>query len=429
MPSIRITLIASLALVVGVARAQAPQDVPPPPIVEAPSEEKPSAPVAFGSGDTGSDLPSVKPAVSELPDALLPTTGTSGSSALTRSLAGSIQLDYLAVPTSPRARQRALDGATLELSLKLAVDLGKNATANVKLCYACHGPEVGMAFFDLRGRDQINARVGRFTPAFGSFPIRHDPANHRTSDKPLPYDMGRMIHYREWNEGVLPAPWVDNGIEVYGTQFFGAHQFDYAAFAIGGPKGTAGQSDFDYTLSRSGERFYVDNNSQPTVGGRLGLTFRLGDESLISFGSSTMLGRYDPDAELGFAIVGADLVLQVRRLFLRLEYLARWTELDPATAFKYAPTADDFSLRDGFYAELEAPIGRVDLIARWDGLRHFGNVPATSPLRSRSVLLRYTAGAAISLGYGMRAKTSVELYDFSDLGDQLAIHFGVVGSF
>lgn len=54
--------------------------------------------------------------------------------------------------------------------------------------------------------DELNFRVGRLTPAFGSFPLRHDPANHRTSDKPLPYDMGRMLRFREWNEGVLPAP-------------------------------------------------------------------------------------------------------------------------------------------------------------------------------------------------------------------------------
>ena len=66
-----------------------------------------------------------------------------------------------------------------------------------------------MAFFDLRVNDELNFRVGRFTPAFGEFPLRHDPANHRTSDKPLPYDMGRMLHLQEFNLGVLPAPWGD----------------------------------------------------------------------------------------------------------------------------------------------------------------------------------------------------------------------------
>ncbi len=354
-----------------------------------------------------------------------------------RNFAGSIQLDYLAIPTDARARDTTLDGATVELSLKLAVDVGEHTTANVKLCVACHGPEVGMAFLELRGRDELNVRVGRFTPSFGSFPLRHDPANHRTSDKPLPYDMGRMIAYREWNLGILPAPWVDNGAELYGTHFFGAHQLDYAAYLIGGPKGTADTSDFDFTLSRSGERYYVDNNSQPTVGGRVGMTFTLAEHAQLTLGVSTMAGHYDPDATLGFLIAGADAVLQLGRTFLRAEYLARWTELavgaDPASRFKYGPgldgTYDDTVLKDGFYVEGETPVGPVDLVARWDGLRRFGNVLAGSPLRSKSIVLRYTAGIAVRLPAGLRVKTSVEAYDFSDLDDQLALHLALVGTF
>lgn len=45
-------------------------------------------------------------------------------------------------------------------------------------------------------------------------------------------------------------------------------------------------------------------------------------------------------------------------------------------------------MRDGFYVEAEQPIGRVELIARWDGLRRRGNVAATSRLRSESAVLR-----------------------------------------
>ena len=138
-----------------------------------------------------------------------------------RNFAGSVQLDYMSIPTAARPRDLSLDASTVELSLKLAVDYGDHVSANVKVCYACHGMEVGMAFFDLRVRDELNIRVGRFTPAFGEFPLRHDPANHRTSDKPLPYDMGRMLRLSEWNMSILPAPWVDNGLELNGTHFFG----------------------------------------------------------------------------------------------------------------------------------------------------------------------------------------------------------------
>src|SRR5206468_578425 len=135
-----------------------------------------------------------------------------------RTFAGSIQLDYLAT-TDPHARQSTLDGSTVELSLKLVVDLGHSASATVKACFACHGFEAGMAYVELRSSDELRLRIGRMTPAFGAFPQRHDPANHNTSDKPLPYDMGRMLRLREWNEGVLPTPWVDNGIELVGTHF------------------------------------------------------------------------------------------------------------------------------------------------------------------------------------------------------------------
>jgi hypothetical protein len=356
--------------------------------------------------------------------------------ALQRNFAGSIQFDYLAAPTEKLARVNSLDSGTVEVSMKLAVDLTDSVSANVKVCVACHGPELGMAYLDLRAADAFNVRVGRFTPAFGSFPQRHDPANHRTSDKPLPYDMGRMLNYRDWNEGVLPAPWVDNGVEIDGVHFFGPGQFDYAIYGIGGPRGTADGNDFDYTLSRSGERYYVDNNSQPSVGGRLALTLRLADDASLAVGTSAMAGHYDPDAKLAFWIAGADLVAQVARTYLRAEYLVRRTQIsigdDPMARFKYGDVDgkfDDHILKDGFYAELEAPIGRVDLIARWDGLRRFGNVLATSPLRSQSVLLRYTAGIAVRVIAGVRVKASVEAYDFSDLQDELAVHLGVVGSF
>jgi hypothetical protein len=306
------------------------------------------------------------------------------------------------------------------------------------VCVACHGLEVGMAFFDLRVADELNIRVGRFTPQFGNFPLRHDPANHRTSDKPLPYDMGRMLRLREWNMSVLPAPWVDNGVEVNGTFFGDSARFDYAVYAIGGPKGGEDDVDFDFIQSRSRERYYVDNNSRPSLGARLAGTLELGDDLVLSLGASAMAGHYDPVNELGFAIGGLDVFAQLGRLRWRSEYLLRRTEMalgdDPASRFKYGPSEDgrfdDFFLKEGFYSELELPIGdAVELIARWDGLRRIGNVLATSPLRSDSAILRYTAAIAYRLDMGLRVKASVELYDFSDFEDELALHLGLAGPF
>src|SRR4029079_4804231 len=100
----------------------------------------------------------VKPMLSRLAFAftILATVlvgGTASGQELGRNFAGSIQLDYLAVPTEDVARKSALDGATAEVSLKLAMDFSPNLSANVKICYACHGFEVGMALFYARIRD------------------------------------------------------------------------------------------------------------------------------------------------------------------------------------------------------------------------------------------------------------------------------------
>jgi hypothetical protein len=356
---------------------------------------------------------------------------------LERNFAGSVQLDYMSVPTQRIAREEALDGATVELSLKLAMDYGDHVSSSVKVCVACHGLEVGMAFFDLRYADELNVRVGRFTPSFGEFPLRHDPANHRTSDKPLPYDMGRMVRLVEWNLGILPAPWVDNGIEIGGTHFFGdAVQVDYAAYAVGGPRGKADASDFDYALSRTAESYYIDNNSQPAVGGHLAVTL-IDRNASLNLGASGMAGTYDPQRELEFAVVGAQVSLRTRHATLRGEVLARRTEMalgdNPATRYRYGPGSDGmfdpYVLREGFYTEVEVPIGRVDLVARWDGLRRRGNVPRTSTLRSVSALLRYTAGFSVAVRDSLRLKVTAERYDFSDYQDETVIHTGIAGPF
>ena len=354
-----------------------------------------------------------------------------------RTFVGSVQLDYLAVPSDPVARDQTLDGATVELSLKMITDHSDNITSSVKVCVACHGFEVGMAFFDLRVSDALNVRVGRFTPSFGDFPLRHDPANHRTSDKPLPYDMGRMLRIREWNMSVLPAPWVDNGIELSGSYFTDDSQFDYAAYAIGGPRAGRDAQDFDFIQSRNPQLFYVDNNSRPTVGGRLGATLGLTDSISFSLGLSAMGGTYDPDNELFFVMAGIDTVLRINRFILRAEYIARRTEMslgdDPAGRFRYGRNEDgefdDFFVKHGFYVEAERPFGKFDLVARFDGLRRAGNVVNTSPLRSLSTVLRYTGALSYKIHGPLRIKTSVEVYDFSDFDDEVAIHAGLAGPF
>jgi hypothetical protein len=355
-----------------------------------------------------------------------------------RNFAGSVQASYLYVHDDDfNARKRVLDGFITEMSVKLAVDFGEHVSTNVKLCYGCHGFEVGMAYVDLTVVDEFRVRVGRFTPAFGEFPLRHDPANHRTVDKPLPYDMGRMVRLREWNLGVLPAPYVDNGVEIGGTHWFGlAFQLDYAAYAVGGLRGDNDGLDLDFVQSRGSSFYVVDNNSRPTVGGRVAGTMDLAHLGMsFTLGASGMHGYYDPDHRLSYTIAGADFYARLKTFELRAEYLIRRTEMglgsDPGERFKYGPGKggkfDRYVLKDGFYVEGLVPVlPRLELVGRFDGLRRFGNVPVTSALRKESAVLRYTLGADVSLGHGVRLKVAGEFYDFSDFQDEIAATVGVV---
>lgn len=354
-----------------------------------------------------------------------------------RTIAGSLQLDYLVVPTNLHIRTTTLDGMTAELSLKFSIDFTSNASASVKLCFACHGFEAASAFVDLRAADELSVRIGRLTPEFGSFPQRGDPANHRSNDKPLPYDMGRMLHHTEWDEGILPAPWVDNGVELLGTRFVGGGRVDYAAYILSGPKGTVETGDLDFISSRNPNQYYVDNNSEPVVGARLSGTADFDSTGHgITLGASFMTGHYDPDRRLAFLIGGADVVLNLDGLVIRAEYLARRTDISVASdpmIWRYGPggggTSPDHFFKHGFYAEAEVPIGRVDAFGRFDGLLRFGNPLASSGLSSSSRLLRYTAGAAVRISENVRIKASAEYYQSSDLGDDVALHLAVATPF
>jgi hypothetical protein len=368
--------------------------------------------------------------------------------AIERTFAGSAQIDYLFVPTAKgldanTGNGNTYDGFTLEATLKVAVDITDHVSANVKVCYGCHGFEVDMAYFDLRAFDELNVRAGRFSPAFGAFNLRHDVANQKLSDKPLPYDMGRMLRNTYWNAGVVPAPFPDNGVEIDGTHWIGeGAQLDYAVYGVAGFR-TLGANVTDINFVESHlPSFYVDNNARPTAGARLALTLKPSRLSDVSFGVSGLAGTYDDKNQLLYAIGGVDFSIRVQRTSFRMEYLVRRTEFDDAPAsqpyFKYqfAPSQGDYFMKHGAYAELEQPIVRdLDLVARVDGLARFGNVPAGTPdLTDRSSVLRETLGFAYGIERNIRLKLSGECYEWSDKDAygrdvDVAVHAAVVGSF
>ena len=362
--------------------------------------------------------------------------------ALDRTFAGSVQLDEHLTPLDPstNARTQVFQGFTAELSGKIAVDLSEHVSANVKICYGCHGFETDMAYLDLRANDELNVRVGRFSPSFGAFNLRHDPANHKLADKPLPYDMGRMLRMRDWNLGVLPSPFPDNGVEVDGTHWFGDRvSVDYALYAVSGFKADQAALDLDFVQSHSGNLYYVDDNNLPAGGARLAATLKLGPGTDLTFGASGMYGTFDPQNKLTYGIFGADAWLRIGRTNVRAEWLVRRQEFDTSdqALFKFTvpPTGGDFFVKHGAYVEAEQPLGPgVDGIARVDGLLRMGNVAAGSPLSSDAMVIRYTLGTSIVLARGVRLKLTPELwqFDYADAaGRKLApsLHTAVAGAF
>jgi hypothetical protein len=206
-------------------------------------------------------------------------------------------------------------------------------------------------------------------------------------------------------------------------------------YAIGGPRAGVDPVDFDFKASRSGEAYYIDNNSRPAIGGQV-VASAITDNVTVSAGFSVMRGTYDPDHHLRFAIAGAHLVVRARDIYLRGEYLTRRTEMsvmNPAR-FRYGPDSDGvfdpYLVKDGGYAELEVPVtNRLTLLAREDGLRRRGNVLKGSVMTSRSKLVRHTAALAYELSLALRLKLSYEYYDFSDYPNESAMHVGIAGPF
>jgi hypothetical protein len=379
-----------------------------------------------------------------------------GAAGQERNLAGSAQLDYHLVPNDPGAvgapgPSTTFEGFTVEAAVKVAADLSDHVSANVKLCFGCHGFELDMAYFDVRASDELNLRVGRFSPSFGAFNLRHDPANHMTSDKPLPYDMGRMLRKGDWREGVLPSPFPMNGAEVNGTHWMaGVAQLDYAAYAATGFKNDVDKNPTDLDFQESHLPYYVTSDPRPVVGARLALTVRAGPATDMTFGASGMGGTYDPQDRLVYVIAGADWSLRIGRTAVRAEYLVRRQQMDVSNpdVFKYSVASDggDFFAKHGGYLEIEQPILEpLDLLARADFLYRIGNVPQVgvgtgsltpvlSPLTSDSWVGRGTLALAYAVERNFRFKGSVELWDFSYSDDNghpvnLGFHLGAVGSF
>ncbi len=324
-------------------------------------------------------------------------------------LSGSASVDYRYVsgPIPPlNPSPLGINGLTVEVAQKVVVDIGHGVSFSAKACGGCHGIEIDQAYGEVSLARGFNLRVGRLNVPFGEFTVRHDPSNFSTPSRPLPFAMGDMLQYgREgFNLGIVPAPYVDNGVEIFGSLSLGqTTQFDYSLYAV---KGLAGDNDLDFARSRT----YVDNNRLPAGGARLVLT---GDNWAL--GGSVNGGTYDAADKLSYLMAGLELYLRLGPVTFRAEALGRRTDLDPKAAGYRFVLTDAWFLKAGWYAQLDFELGsHVTAVLRTDGLQRLGMpLPGSDLLESSSGVQRQTAALLLTINQHLAAKLDYELWTFS----------------
>lgn len=334
-------------------------------------------------------------------------------------LSGSASLDYRYVsgsnpPGNPSAV--GITGLGLEVAVKGVIDFGHGLSFTAKICGGCHGVEIDQGYGELMLRDALNVRLGRLNVPFGEFNLRHDPVNFTLPSKPLPYAMGDLLYYgpQDFNLGIVPAPYVDNGAELYGTVSLGSTvQLDYSVYVV---KGLAGSNDLDFAASRR----YLDNNRIPSVGTRWVLAS--GDWAL---GASLSGGTYDDADSLTYLMGGVDFYLRLGNVKLRAEGLFRRTQLDAtAPGYRYQ-LIDSFFLKAGYYAQLDWDVtGALTLSARADGLFRWGvPLPASHIDGAFASITRYGGGLLYRLSPSLAVKAGYEWWGFVAIGS-LPRHVG-----
>ena len=340
---------------------------------------------------------------------------------------GSGALDYrgvLAGAGGPQSNPTlGIDSMVYELSHKTVVDVTERLSVSVKLCFGCHGLEVDQGYAELHIHDLVNLRVGRINVPIGEFNVRHDPANYTTPSKPLPYAMGDMLHYTRdaFNLGVVPTPYSDDGIEIFGGGSVDGLLIDYTVYAV---KGFAGQNDFDFQATRR----FTDNNSTPAGGARV-----VASVGPFSIGGSFAGGTYDANDKLAYYIFGGEAYARFDRLVLRGEYIVRRTDIDTTAPGYQFTIQEPYFIKKGWYAQADYDANEyVSLIYRWDGVRREGvPLPGSELDQVITQALRHTVAIAARPWGGILFKGGYEFWQFSGTPypDAHVVRVGVVYSY
>ena len=344
---------------------------------------------------------------------------------------GSAYVEYWGIPDRAVA-SHAPQSVAPAASIKISKDVSDDVVFSAKACVGCHGIDAEHVSLDWQPKAWFNVQFGRIAVPFGDFSNRVDPGSYRTASPPLIYDMGRMAYGSRsaMNLGVLPLPYVDTGVLLYGVRWLGDRvQLWYGIYGVSGLRGS---NDLDWMAMRSVP--YSDNNRVPAGGARITLTYSPDPGAFVgdaSFGGSYTGGRYDRDATREYHAWAADATLRFGKLVLRGEYASRRTDLDPAATYPYA-LVDAWFTKEGFYGEAEAPVGgHLSAVYRYEELRRSGTpLPgAVAGLSKDSKFVRHTGGLVVTPASALYVKLSWELWQTSDFGEFHTYHAGIGGAF
>lgn len=310
------------------------------------------------------------------------------------------------------------DGFFLEVWLGAEWHPAGPLSGRVNACVSCHTEnasvsnriELAEGFFRLDMMEllgcsdpecqpfQFHVDAGRFVVPFGAFAAQSHPGAFRTATRPLMYNMGQNVYREELPPPLLPMPYSDEGVLASATlPLFAEVNATFDFYAINGLQGSTDLELGSWYQSRD----YVDNNSEPAVGGRA----TIGNKYLRA-GASLMSGRYNESSLqqavpelLDYKIYGADVVARYED-WVRIQ--VEWARRDN-DAFDFIGGAVEREAIKGTVVEGEfklwtkpkiSAIVRYDDQRRTDGPARFGT-PVTSP---DVAVQRFTYGLNFALG-------------------------------
>jgi len=245
---------------------------------------------------------------------------------------------------------------------------------------------------------QTSIDGGRFIVPFGAFAAVSHPGAYRTATRPLMYNMGQNIFRDDLGAPILPMPYSDEGVLVSASAtLIEDINISLDAYAVNGLQGTAALDLPGFWAARD----YVDNNSEPAVGGRLTV-----GNKMLRLGASATSGRYNDNTPL------AELTGLLDYKIYGVDATFRWEDLLRVT-YEYARRDSDvfdFGVNDDLREALRGSIiegelklwekPRISAVVRYDDQRRWADVPLPGSRIPDAdfTVSRFTWGFNIALG-------------------------------